>query len=62
MGIRFELNCEVGKDISLETLLESYDAVFVGVGTYRSMKLIYRMKTRRGYMMRCHSSSPIPNR
>lgn len=32
MGIRFELNCEVGKDISLETLLESYDAVFVGVG------------------------------
>ncbi|EMU8278097.1 oxidoreductase FeS-binding subunit [Salmonella enterica] len=38
MGIRFELNCEVGKDISLETLLESYDAVFVGVGTYRSMK------------------------
>ncbi|MGS9235562.1 oxidoreductase FeS-binding subunit, partial [Salmonella enterica subsp. enterica serovar Infantis] len=37
MGIRFELNCEVGTDISLETLLESYDAVFVGVGTYRSM-------------------------
>ena len=38
MGIRFELNCEVGKDIALETLLTDYDAVFVGVGTYRSMK------------------------
>ncbi|HDG1698434.1 TPA: formate-dependent uric acid utilization protein AegA [Kluyvera ascorbata] len=38
MGIHFELNCEVGKDIALETLLADYDAVFVGVGTYRSMK------------------------
>ncbi|MEO3739480.1 formate-dependent uric acid utilization protein AegA [Kosakonia sp. WA-90] len=38
MGIRFELNCEIGKDISLDTLLDEYDAVFVGVGTYRSMK------------------------
>ncbi|EZJ97209.1 glutamate synthase, small subunit domain protein [Escherichia coli 1-250-04_S1_C3] len=38
MGIHFELNCEVGKDVSLDSLLEQYDAVFVGVGTYRSMK------------------------
>ncbi|AMO47821.1 Glutamate synthase, small subunit [Enterobacter sp. FY-07] len=38
MGIRFELNCEIGKNISLDTLLDEYDAVFVGVGTYRSMK------------------------
>ena len=38
MGIRFELNCEIGRDITLDTLLEEYDAVFVGVGTYRSMK------------------------
>ena len=38
MGIRFELNCEVGKDIEMETLLAEFDAVFVGVGTYRSMK------------------------
>lgn len=37
MGIHFELNCEVGKDVSLDSLLEQYDAVFVGVGTYRSM-------------------------
>ncbi|WP_312457444.1 formate-dependent uric acid utilization protein AegA [Pseudescherichia sp.] len=38
MGIRFELNCEVGKDVALESLLNDYDAVFVGVGTYRAMK------------------------
>ncbi|HCA7079983.1 TPA: formate-dependent uric acid utilization protein AegA [Citrobacter sedlakii] len=38
MGIHFELNCEVGPDVRLETLLDEYDAVFVGVGTYRSMK------------------------
>lgn len=38
MGIRFELNCEIGKDIALETLLSDYDAVFIGVGTYNSMK------------------------
>lgn len=38
MGIRFELNCEIGKDMTMNDLLEEYDAVFVGVGTYRSMK------------------------
>jgi glutamate synthase small subunit-like protein len=38
MGIRFELNCEIGKDVTMNDLLEEYDAVFVGVGTYRSMK------------------------
>lgn len=38
MGIRFELNCEIGKDIALQTLVDDFDAVFVGVGTYRSMK------------------------
>ncbi|SQB28381.1 oxidoreductase [Citrobacter koseri] len=38
MGIHFELNCEVGKDVRLASLLDEYDAVFVGVGTYRSME------------------------
>ncbi|WP_436856701.1 formate-dependent uric acid utilization protein AegA [Citrobacter tructae] len=38
MGIHFELNCEVGRDVKMEALLQEYDAVFVGVGTYRSMK------------------------
>ena len=38
MGIRFELNCEIGHDIPMSTVLADYDAVFIGVGTYRSMK------------------------
>ncbi|MFT4607274.1 MAG: glutamate synthase (NADPH/NADH) small chain [Urechidicola sp.] len=38
MGIEFNLNCEIGKDIEFETLLEEYDAVFLGMGTYTSMK------------------------
>jgi glutamate synthase small subunit family protein, proteobacterial len=38
MGIKFELNCEVGKDLPMSQLLGEYDAVFIGVGTYRSMK------------------------
>ena len=35
MGIRFELGVEVGTDIAFETLLDEYDAVFVGIGTYK---------------------------
>ncbi|PWC19756.1 formate-dependent uric acid utilization protein AegA [Brenneria corticis] len=38
MGIEFRLNAEVGKDISLTHILQEFDSVFVGVGTYRSMK------------------------
>ncbi|MBJ6384499.1 formate-dependent uric acid utilization protein AegA [Enterobacter cloacae] len=38
MGIRFELNCELGKDVSMAQLQNDYDAIFLGVGTYRSMK------------------------
>ncbi|MGF6422005.1 glutamate synthase small subunit-like protein [Lelliottia sp. 489] len=38
MGIQFELNCEVGKDLPMSQVLGEYDAVFIGVGTYRSMK------------------------
>jgi len=38
MGMRFELNCEVGKDVALASLLDDYDTIFVGVGTYRAMK------------------------
>lgn len=37
MGIRFELNTEIGRDITLPELLNQYDAVFLGVGTYRGM-------------------------
>ncbi len=38
MGIEFRLNTEVGKDIDFDTLLDQYDAVFLGMGTYTSMK------------------------
>lgn len=38
MGIEFRLNVEIGLDISAEQLLEEFDAVFLGVGTYQSMK------------------------
>ncbi len=38
MGIRFELNCEVGRDVTLEHLLTTFDAVFLGMGTYRAVQ------------------------
>lgn len=38
MGIEFQLNTEIGKDIMMTDLLNDYDAVFVGIGTYESMK------------------------
>lgn len=38
MGIEFVLNTEVGKDIPLQQLLDEYDAVFLGMGTYTSMR------------------------
>jgi glutamate synthase (NADPH/NADH) small chain len=38
MGIEFVLNTSVGQDISFEQLLNDYDAVFLGMGTYTYMK------------------------
>lgn len=38
MGIEFQLNTDVGKDVSITALIDEYDALFVGVGTYRSMQ------------------------
>lgn len=37
MGIDFKLNVEVGTDITLEQLMDEYDAVFMGMGTYLSL-------------------------
>jgi glutamate synthase (NADPH) small chain len=37
MGIEFILSTEIGKDLAFETLLDDFDAVFVGNGTYTSM-------------------------
>ena len=38
MGVEFRLGVDVGKDISVEQLLAEYDAVFMGMGTYRYVK------------------------
>ena len=38
MGIEFRLNTEIGRDVSIDQLLEEYDAVFMGMGTYNYMK------------------------
>lgn len=38
MGIEFKLNVEIGKDIAFEQLVNTYDAVFLGVGTYQGMQ------------------------
>ncbi|WP_373020650.1 glutamate synthase subunit beta [Thiomicrorhabdus sp.] len=37
MGIEFRCNTEIGKDIQFQTLLDDYDAVFLGMGTYKPM-------------------------
>ncbi|MCO4836836.1 MAG: FAD-dependent oxidoreductase [Oceanospirillaceae bacterium] len=38
MGIQFKLNMEIGKDLTLDQLMADYDAVFMGMGTYKSMR------------------------
>lgn len=38
MGVEFRLNVEIGKDIPLQQLLDEYDAVFLGMGTYTYMQ------------------------
>ncbi len=52
MGIEIRLNIEVGKDASPETLLQSFDAIFmsVGVAGAESMTRIFKglKRTRRG--------------
>lgn len=37
MGIAFHLNHEVGRDVAFSDLIDDYDAVFLGVGTYGLM-------------------------
>lgn len=38
MGVEFQMNVEVGKDVQMQELLDEYDAVFLGVGTYKYMR------------------------
>jgi glutamate synthase (NADPH/NADH) small chain len=34
MGVQFHLGAEIGRDITFESLLDDYDAVFIGTGAY----------------------------
>jgi len=38
MGVEFILGTEIGKDVPFQQLLDEYDAVFLGMGTYKFMK------------------------
>ncbi|GAB54638.1 glutamate synthase (NADPH/NADH) small chain [Glaciecola punicea ACAM 611] len=38
MGIEFRLNTDIGKDIAFQTLIDEYDSVFLGMGTYKAMQ------------------------
>jgi glutamate synthase (NADPH) small chain len=38
MGVEFRLNTEIGRDIPFARLTEEFDAVFLGMGTYRYVK------------------------
>lgn len=38
MGVEFRLNVEIGKDLPFARLLDEYDAVFLGMGAYTSMR------------------------
>ena len=38
MGVQFKLGIEIGKDISFQSLIDEYDAVFLGMGTYKYVK------------------------
>ena len=38
MGVEFRLNTEVGKDIDFKDIVDEFDAVFMGMGTYTYMK------------------------
>ena len=38
MGIEFQLNTNIGSDKAFEAVLDGYDAVFLGMGTYKAME------------------------
>lgn len=38
MGVEFKLNTDIGSDIPFQQLLDEFDAVFLGMGTYTYMK------------------------
>jgi len=38
MGVEFRLNVDVGRDVAFEELTRDFDAVFLGMGTYKYVK------------------------
>ena len=42
MGIEFRLNTEIGVDVDIDDLMAEYDAVFLGMGTYKAMEGRFR--------------------
>ncbi len=38
MGVEFRLETEIGRDVPFQTLLDEYDAVFLGMGAYTAMR------------------------
>ena len=38
MGVEFRLNVDIGRDIAFEDLVAEFDAVFMGMGTYKYVK------------------------
>jgi glutamate synthase (NADPH) small chain len=38
MGVEFRLGTEIGRDIAFDGLLQEYDSVFLGMGTYRPVR------------------------
>ena len=39
MGVEIQYNTRIGKDISFEELKEQYDAIFIGIGCHKGLKL-----------------------
>ena len=35
MGVEFRLGVEIGRDVSMQSLIDEFDAVFLGLGSYR---------------------------
>ena len=48
MGVDFQLGIEIGRDIAFEDLLNDFDAVFLGMGTYTSMRGGFPGEDKRG--------------
>jgi glutamate synthase (NADPH/NADH) small chain len=38
MGVEFRLNVDIGRDVEFERLIQEFDAVFLGMGTYTYVK------------------------